>query len=338
MFWTITTAAIATILFEVFPGACIALFGSDGELYTTFAVRCVRIYLALIIFTCVQKACAIFLQSIGKASAAIPLSMIRDVVFLIIFTFALPAYFGVTGIFWAAPYADILAMLITFIVIVRVWKNLGKAQSGKTEATETAEVKIQATLRPSHPGVIITIAREHGSDGRLAGQLVAEKLGISCYYKEMTSLAGQESGLASEFISHIHSASPALIRDIYLDTDVVQQAIIAQEKTIQKIADAGSCVIVGRAADYVLKGNENLVRVFIHAPEEYRIKQVMKAYGIAEDEARKQSHAQNAARAAYYKHISGNVWGDSRQYELCIDSSIGAENTADTICEYVKHK
>jgi cytidylate kinase len=192
-------------------------------------------------------------------------------------------------------------------------------------------------LRLSRPGVIITIAREHGSDGRLIGQLVAGKLGIPCYYKEMTALAGQESGLASEFISHINSASPALIRDMYLDTDVVRQAIIAQERTIRKIADAGSCVIVGRAADYVLKGNENLVRVFIHAPEAYRIKQVMKAYGVSEDESRKQSHAQNAARAAYHKHISGNVWGDSRSYELCIDSSAGAENTANAIYEYVKH-
>ncbi|GHV85978.1 hypothetical protein AGMMS50230_15860 [Spirochaetia bacterium] len=331
MFWTITTSAIATIIFEVFPGACVALFGSDGELYTAFAVQCTRIYLALIIFTCVQKACAIFLQSIGKASAAIPLSIIRDVVFLIIFTFALPAYFGVTGIFWAAPHADIFAMIITVIVVLRVWKSLGKAQMGKLKEIENAELKM------SHPGVIITIAREHGSDGRLAGQLVAGKLGIPCYYKEMTSLAGEESGLASEFISHINSASPALIRDMYLDTDVVQQAIIAQEKTIQKIADAGSCVIVGRAADYVLKGNENLVRVFIHAPEEYRIKRVMQVYGVTEDEARKQTHALNAARAAYYKHLSGNVWGDSRQYELCIDSSRGAESTANAICEYVKH-
>ncbi|GHV44199.1 hypothetical protein AGMMS49546_27790 [Spirochaetia bacterium] len=338
MFWTITTSAIATIIFEVFPGACIALFGSDGELYTSFAIRCVRIYLAFIIFTCVQKACAIFLQSIGKASAAIPLSMIRDVVFLIIFTFALPAYFGVTGIFWAAPHADILALLITIIVVMRVWKGIGKAHISKTEATETAEVITQAALRPSRPGVIITIAREHGSDGRLAGLLVAEKLGIPCYYKEMTSLAGEESGLAAEFISSINAASPAGVRDMYLDTDIVRQAIVAQGKAIQKIADAGSCVIVGRAADYVLKGNENLVRVFIHAPEEHRIKEVMKVYGVTEDEARKQTHAQNAARAAYHKHLSGNVWGDSRQYELCIDSSRGAEKTAALICEYVKAK
>ncbi|GMO66547.1 MAG: hypothetical protein Ta2A_14790 [Treponemataceae bacterium] len=332
MFWTITTSAIATIIFEALPGACIALFGSDGELYTTFAVRCVRIYLSLIMFTCVQKACAIFLQSIGKASAAIPLSMIRDVVFLLIFTFALPAYFGVTGIFWAAPHADVLALIITLFVVARVWKGLGKTQAPKPAEAENAELKV------SRPGVIITIAREHGSDGRRVGQLVAKKLGIPCYYKEMTSLAGQESGLAAEFISSINAASPAGVRDMYLDTDVVRQAIIAQGQAIQKIAGAGSCVIVGRAADYVLRGNENLVRVFIHAPEECRIKAVIQSYGVTADEARKQSHAQNAARAAYHKHLSGNVWGDCRHYELCIDSRKGAEKTADAIYAYVTEK
>ncbi|GHV32142.1 hypothetical protein AGMMS4952_22020 [Spirochaetia bacterium] len=333
--WTLLVTAIATVLFEAIPQAFIALFGSDGELYTNFAVRCLRIYLALIIFTCVQKACAIFLQSIGKASAAIPLSMIRDVIFLIVFTFVLPVYFGVTGIFWAAPAADILAILVTGVVVAHIWKNLGKGNPMQTISIETAPVET-GELKVSHPGVIITISREHGSGGQHIGRLVAEKLGIPFYYKEMTALAGKESGLAAEFISSINSESPSGIRDMYMDTDVVRQAIIAQGKAIRKIADSGSCVIVGRAADYVLHDYANVVRVFIHAPEEYRIKQVVGFYGDTEAEGRKNIAKQDAARAAYYKHVSGNGWGNARQYELCIDSSVGEENTANAICEYVK--
>jgi putative MATE family efflux protein len=126
--WVFITSAIATVLFECVPHAFIRLFGSDGELYTTFAVRCLRIYLSLIILTCVQKACAIFLQSIGKAAAAIPLSMIRDVIFLILFSVILAQYIGVTGIFWAAPVADIFAIIITVVVLFRVWKQLAKAK------------------------------------------------------------------------------------------------------------------------------------------------------------------------------------------------------------------
>jgi putative MATE family efflux protein len=127
--WVFITSAIATVLFEVIPHAFIRLFGSDGELYTTFAVKCLRIYLSLIILTCIQKACAIFLQSIGKAAAAIPLSMVRDVVFLIGFSVIFSQYIGVTGIFWAAPAADIVAVIITAVVLLRVWKQLGSTKA-----------------------------------------------------------------------------------------------------------------------------------------------------------------------------------------------------------------
>lgn len=87
------------------------------------AVLCLRIYLSLIIFTCVQKVCAIFLQSIGYAKAAAPLSVLRDVL-LIVFSLIVPMFGGVTGIFWAAPIADIIAISITGIVMVKLWKTL----------------------------------------------------------------------------------------------------------------------------------------------------------------------------------------------------------------------
>jgi Na+-driven multidrug efflux pump len=90
---------------------------------------CLRIYLSLIIFTCIQKACAIFLQSIGKAAAAIPLSIVRDVIFLIGFSVIFAVNFGVTGVFRAAPAADLVAIIITAVVLLRIWKQLGSAKS-----------------------------------------------------------------------------------------------------------------------------------------------------------------------------------------------------------------
>ncbi|MDR3325273.1 MAG: cytidylate kinase family protein, partial [Spirochaetaceae bacterium] len=279
-----------------------------------------------------QKACAIFLQSIGKASAAIPLSMIRDVVFLIVFSCVLPAYIGVTGIFWAAPAADVLAILITGVVLFRVWKQLGEA---KTEGTASVDVQ---TIKPSHKGAIVAIAREHGSGGKRVGQLVAERLGIPCYYKEVTALAAQESGLAKEFISDLNVNAPAVMHKLYLSTEVVREAIVAQEKIIRKIAESGSCVIVGRAAGYVLRDHEDLVRVFIHAPQDYRVKYVMQHYGDGEHEAKNSIARSDAARAAYYKNISGLEWASAQGYHLCIDSSIGVERTAAAICDYIKNR
>jgi cytidylate kinase len=97
-------------------------------------------------------------------------------------------------------------------------------------------------------------------------------------------------------------------------------------------------VIVGRAADYVLRDYDDVIRIFIHAPQEYRIKNVMEAYGDTEQEGKKSIARSDAARASYYKNISGLEWGNARQYNLCIDSSIGAENTARAICEYIKNR
>jgi cytidylate kinase len=334
--WTFITSAVATVLFEGLPHAFIRLFGSDGGLYTAFAVKCLRIYLSLIILTCIQKASAIFLQSIGKAVAAIPLSILRDVVLLIVFSIILPLYIGVTGIFWAAPAADILAMVITAVILLRVWKQLGSL--GSLSSSEQKAVIDVQTIMPTHRGVIVTIAREHGSGGKHIGQAVAQKLGIPCYYKEMTALAAKESGLTKEFISGINANSPAGMHELYLSTEVVREAIIAQEKIIRKIADNGSCVIVGRAADYVLRDYEDVVRIFIHAPEAYRIKNVMHTYGETEQKGKSGIARSDSARAAYYKNISGLEWGNARQYDLCINSSIGPENTASAICDYIKNR
>lgn len=326
--WTVIVCVICTILFEAFPLLFIKMFGADGELYTQFAVLCLRIYLSLIIFTCVQKVCAIFLQSIGHAKTAAPLSVLRDVL-LIIFSLIVPIFGGVTGIFWAAPIADIIAIFITGIVMVRLWKIL--EQEKQKSQPETDEQAIQT----STPGVIITIAREHGTAGKQIGQLVAEKMNIPCYYKEMTAIAAKESGLASEFISNINSDENAVMRELYLSTNVVQQAVIAQDRVIKMIAEAGSCVIVGRSADYVLRHNKNLVRIFIYAPKDYRTKKVMEMYGDTWDEGRKNIERSDTARANYYKNISGKKWGDPHQYELCIDSSVGTQKCAEIILEYI---
>ncbi len=324
--WTAIVGLICMVLFEAVPGVFIRMFGSaDDPIYFDFAVLCLRIYLALILVTCVQKVCAIFLQSIGKAKAAAPLSILRDAL-LIIFSLLIPVFLGVTGIFWAAPIADVLAILITFAVMVRVWKELSRGNKAQ-EPT--------AAIQPSRQGAIITIAREHGSAGKRIGQLVAQRLNIPCYYKELVAVAAQESGLAQEFISGINSDENAVMRELYLSTDPVKRAVAAQDKAIRKIADAGSCVLIGRSADYVLRNYKDVVRIFIHAPKSYRQKKVMEMFGDSPEAAKKSIARSDAARAAYYKSVSGQEWGDPHGYELCIDASMGEDAAANLICDYI---
>ena len=254
--------------------------------------------------------------------------MIRDILCFVPLIVVLPLLTqGVEGILWAAPISDLVAMVVTAMLSVSFIKSLHK-----TEEKEETE----AIIKPSKKGVIITIGREHGSSGKQIGKIVAQKLGIPFYYKEMTALAAQESGLDREFIADINTDSPSILHSLYLSTDVVQRAIVAQDHVIKKIADEGSCVIVGRAADHVLKGYDDVINVFIYAPEDYRISRIMEVYGDDYETAKKNIRHSDEARSSYYKNISGNSWGDRHNYHIMIDGSIGLEKSADLICSYVK--
>lgn len=329
---TVIIGLVSTLLFELAPRAVVGIFGQptnipNPEDYWIFAEKTFRIFLSLVTFTCTIKMTSIFFQAVGKPVQAVVSSMIRDIVCFIPLILTLPLFFDIEGILYAAPIADFIAMIVAVSLTVVYMRTLkGKA------ATDKKDVAIKA----SRKGVIVTIAREHGSSGKQIGKLVSEKLGIPFYYKEMTALAAQESGLDKEFISNLNANSPTLMHDLYLSTNVVQQAVIAQDKVIREIADRGSCVIVGRAADYVLRDYADTVRIFIYAPKEIKIKRVMEVYGDSREAAAKNIHRSDEARAAYYKNISGNTWGNRQNYELLVDSSAGLEACADVICKYIR--
>ena len=328
---TVIVGILSTLVFELCPLAVIHLFGVQTELYDEFAQMAFRTFLALVTFTCVIKMTSIFFQAVGQPVKAAIISLTRDIACFVPLVILLPKAMGIKGTLWAAPVADIIGIIITVYFISAFFKSLDQ----ETDQLETPAAPL--TIKPSQKGVIITIAREHGSAGKYIGQLVAEKLNIPYYYKEMTALAAQESGLAAEFVSEINANSSRALYEIYLSTDVIQLAILAQESIIRKIADSGSCVIVGRSADYVLRDYNDVVTIFIHAPKEYRVKKVMEMYGDTEQEATKNIKKSDAARAAYYKSISGLEWGNARNYDLCINSSIGTEKTADAICAFVSN-
>lgn len=236
---------------------------------------------------------------------------------------------GIEGVFYAAPIADLLGFTLTIFLLVSFFKKL-------TEEEIHSE-KDKVKILDSKDGVIITISRMHGSRGKYIGEKVAKKLGIPYYYKELTIIAAQESGLDKEFISKLNQKNNVL-HDLYLTTEPVKYAIEAQEKVIKKIASKGSCVIVGRAADYVLRNNKNVIRIFIYAPEEYRVNSIMEMYGDNKNEAKKNMNQSDKNRASYYKLISNKVFGNVNNYDLCIDSSIGVEQTVEVICNFIKNR
>lgn len=191
--------------------------------------------------------------------------------------------------------------------------------------------------------VIITIARQHGSGGRLIGQKLAEMLDIPFYDKELIFLTAKKTGFAEEFVREVEEKhNVSLLYGIYNASgaqNVYDQAQTAQFNVIRELAEKGSCVIVGRAADCILKDNPNCVRVFIHAHLEDRIRRATEDY--KEDmggNAEKTIQKRDKARATFYNVYSTFSWGDTRNYHLTLDSSIGIDKAAEVIKAYVEAK
>lgn len=328
MLFGMTLMLVGAACFELIPRQMLGIFSSNEKVIDIGATA-FRIIGISFIPLVPSLNYPIFFQSVGKSLQSTLLTVIRTIVLFV----PLALLFSLIGLNWfwlTYPVTDTLTASVGFILTTRFFKSLSNR---KKQDSETEHI-----IKASKKGVIITIAREHGSSGKQIGKEVAEKLGIPFYYKEMTALAAQESGLDKEFISDINKNSPTLLRDLYLSTKVVQTAVTAQHKIIQKIAENGSCVIVGRAANFVLRDSADLVRIFIHAPVEYRIARVMEVYGDSRKEAEKNVARSDAARAAYYKSISSLVWGSAENYDLTVDSSCGLHESADRIVRFIRER
>lgn len=333
---SLTVGILATIVFIACPQIIIGIFGKQNELYMEFAVISFKIFLSFSFVTAFIKISSIFFQAIGKPVQAMVASVLRDMICFVIFTIGLCMFFeertpgkGIYGILFASPLSDLVAGTVITILTIKFLRSL-------KETTESIEEP--AAIVATHPGTIITIARQHGTCGKQIGELLAEKLSIPFYCKELTAIAAKDSGLAEEFLLSDYEQEDKLLYNLYLSTNVGQQSVIAQEKILRKIADEGSCVIVGRAANHVLWNYENVLKVFLYASEEYRVQNIQNMYGDTKEKAYHHMRRSDKARAVYYQNVSGYEWKNFGNYNLCIDASIGKEAVTDIILDYMKHR
>ena len=326
---SLAAGVIATLLFIFSPQLVISIFGKQNALYMDFAVTSFRISLSLCFITCFIKISSIFFQAIGKAGHAMVASVIRDMFCFVVFTITFcnllegaEAGTGIYGILLAAPASDFIAGLVILTLTIKFFKG---GRTSQVEKTESADIQL------THPGTIITIGRQHGTQGKQIGKLLAAELGIPFYCKEVTALVAKESGLAEEFLSMDYEDLNETYHRLYLSTEVGQQGLIAQEQVLRKIADSGSCVIVGRAADYMLKDYPDVVRIFLSAPDAYRIKNIQEMYGDNEEMAKYHMIRSDRARASYYKAVTGKEWGNPENYDFSIEVEDGKSKTVKKI-------
>ncbi|MEE1025460.1 MAG: cytidylate kinase-like family protein [Acutalibacteraceae bacterium] len=196
-------------------------------------------------------------------------------------------------------------------------------------------------------GTVITIGRQFGSGGRAIGRLVAEKLGIPFYDKEIIKRISKESGLSHEILddydekptnSFLYSLSLGAYTYGNSITGIPEMPMsdkifVIQSDVIKKIAAEGPCVIVGRCAESILKDEVNCLSIFIHADFDSRIQRVSEYDKISHDQAAEQIRKTDKKRASYHNYYSELKWGAATSYDFCINSKIGIENAAKLIVD-----
>lgn len=310
----LSVGVIAFIIFQVFPQAIINIFGSESELYNEYALYCFRIYLSGITLTCITKTCSIYLQAIGKSFKSMFISVMRDVVLFIPALVVLAKMFGVVGMLWAALVADVIAFIIAiFMTFER------KNKVSISEIKNISEVDV-AFIKP----MVITISREYGSGGRYVGKLLAEKLGIPCYDKEIIVDTARESGLDIEYIKENEQIKNDF--NIYYNND--DNIYLCESKVIKNLA-MKPCIIIGRCADYILKDRNDVYNVFLYSSMDKKIDRVTKYYGIDAEKAKNEINRVNKRRAKHYEYYTNQKWNDVGNYDLAVNvDTLGVENTA----------
>ena len=335
---TITVSITAFILFQTIPEKLISIFGSGDSNYMEFACLTFRTYLLLCICNGVQIPSGIFFQAIGKSIKSAILSLSRQILLLIPGMIIFSSIFGLMGILYAGPIADGIAFCISSTLLIFEMKNLGKAKKVKSQAL----IDDTSTDNKLSKKFVITVSREYGSGGRYVGRLIADKLGIKFYDKDLIVKLAKKTGLTEEYIEkNEEQRDPLSILNngFYAGLTNSDELFIRESELIKELAAKESCVIIGRCADFILKDKKNVLKVFISGTMKDKIKRATKIYGLDEKEAEKEINRINKLRASHYKHYTGNEWLEASNYDICINSDLyGVEKTADLICDLVKEK
>ena len=209
----------------------------------------------------------------------------------------------------------------------------------KEERTGEREIDLPIS---KHEHLVVTIAREYGSDGIVIGEKVAEKLGIPCYNRQLIDLTAEKLGYERDYVAESEQNIPnsKLWELIFTDKSIPPSMnpseddaiFVSQSRTIREIANQGPCVIVGRLANWILRDNPNTFRVFISSDREKTVERVMKREDLSGEEASRRIVRINEGRANHYWQYTGGQWTDPHNYDLMLNRDrVGIDGGADII-------
>ncbi len=323
---------IFNLIFILFPEKIAGIFISSEDasytLFMEFAKLMCHSFLLVCALNAMEMTTSIVVQSLGNVVKATAVSFIRQIILFIPLALLLSMAFnlGLNGILYAGCLADSITFVIAGIIFIGEYKKLGTYS--KKDKVENDTV-IPETYKGKK--IVVTISREYGSGGRYVGELLAKNLGIPFYDKNLITLSAKESGLATEYVKKNEQTleGPQTTDDLLY---------IATTKVIEKLYKKGSCVIVGRCGNYILKDKKDVLKVYLYSSLDDKINRVTKYYNIDKEKALNAINKVNKERKKHYKYYTNTTLDDYNNYDLVLDvSKFGVEKTADIISNIVKN-
>lgn len=324
---------IFNIIFYLFPKEIVSIFITNSDpnykLFLEFAVIICHSFLLVMGLNFLEMTTSITVQSLGNVKKATMVSFIRQIILFIPIACFMAIYLhkGIYGVLNAGPIADAITFFIALVIFYSEYRKL----SIKEKTTNLEDIKVNNTYKGKK--IVITISREYGSGGHYVGELLAKRMGINFYDKNLINLISKKSGLSKEYVEE---NSQKLASFKYIDNND-DRIFIAEEKVIKDLAKKESCVIVGRCADYILKDNKDTIKVFLYSSSQDKVKRAVKYYNLEEDKALKEINKINSERAKHYKYYTNRDWYDFANYDIALNVDyLGVEKTAELLEQVIR--
>ena len=324
---------IFNIIFYLFPKELVSIFIANSDpnykLFLEFAVLICHSFLLVMGLNFLEMTTSITVQSLGNVKKATMVSFIRQIILFIPIACFMAIYLhkGIYGVLNAGPIAD----AITFFIALAIFYSEYRKLSIKEKPTNLEDIKVDNTYKGKK--IVITISREYGSGGHYVGELLAKRMGINFYDKNLINLISKKSGLSKEYVE---ANNQKLASFKYIDNND-DRIFIAEEKVIKDLAKKESCVIVGRCADYILKDNKDTIKVFLYSSSQDKVKRAVKYYNLEEDKALKEINKINSERAKHYKYYTNRDWYDFANYDIALNVDyLGVEKTAELLEQVIR--
>lgn len=325
---------IFNTIFFLFPTELAGIFISKTDpsydLFMEFAVLMCRSFLLVCCLNFLEMTTSIVVQSLGNVKKATAVSFIRQIVLFIPIALILCILCkkGIYGALYAGCISDSITFVISIFILLSEYKKLKDDNQDIVVINQNQKADYQG------PKIVVTISREYGSGGRYVGKLLADRMHLPFYDKELISLAAKESGLSSAYIV---KNDEIMASSKYKDNND-DRLFVAEVKVIKDLAKH-SCVIVGRCSDYILKDTKNTLKVFLYSDMDSKVKRAVKYYGISKEKAEKQIESINKKREKHYKYYTDRAWKNPNNYDLMLNVDLlGVEKCAELIENIIKFK